>query len=191
VGSIEWHDVPALVHEYGLRIFAETGTHEGEGLKLALRFGFMRAYSIEANPRLCQKAIENVSKSFPRERFEIRNEKSPQGVDWILRQLDAPTLWWLDAHFPAMYGDDMTAEELPFFGEVQRIVTAGREHDVIIADDMQVWLDMSTPFPNEPGTFRGDPSEVYRAREILNETHITYIWREKGGFMLALPRCRT
>ena len=116
---------------------------------------------------------------------------SPEGIDWILSKLDAPALWWLDAHFPRLYGDLETRTDLPLLAEIEMIVAAGRTKDVILTDDMQIWFDTSVPFMPEKGVFKGNQVDIVRARQALAKTHVTYISREGNGFLLALPRCRT
>lgn len=189
MGSLKYHDVHMLRREFGLDLFAETGTHEGFGTMEALSHNFSRAISIESNPELLAAAHKRISEVYHPERFSLRAIASPDGVDWILEQLDAPTLWWLDAHFPRLYEDPATGDELPLLGEVTKIVRAGRTKDVILADDMQIWLETSHPFPAELAHMRGRHEEIARVVSLLEPTHMVYICREVSGFLLATPRC--
>lgn len=196
MGSVVWHDIAGLLSQYNLEIFAETGTHCGLAVDHALEQGFRRAFSIESNPSHVKEARSYLEERWSanqgvHRRFEIECKLSPEGIDWILSKLDAPTLWWLDAHFPRHYGDFDTRLDLPLLAEIERIVAAGRTRDVILTDDMQIWLDTSTPFVQEKGVFRGNPLDIVKARQVLAKTHVTYLSREGGGFLLALPRCRT
>lgn len=195
MGSLAWHDIEGLITQYNLEILAETGTHCGLAVEYALNAGLRRAYSIESNPSHVETAKNYLDAAFPPQgvfrRFEIECKTSPEGIDWILERLDAPTLWWLDAHFPQHYGDYNTPPVLPLLAEVERIVAAGRTKDVILTDDMQIWLETSIPFVPEKGVYRGHVLDIVKARQALAPTHITYVSREGNGFLLALPRCRT
>lgn len=189
MGSLKYHDVPMLRREFGLELFAETGTHEGFGMMEALACNFRHCISIESNPELLEAARKHISEVYPEERYSLRAIASPDGVNWILKQLGGPTLWWLDAHFPRLYDDPTTGDELPLLGEVTRIVNAGRTKDVILADDMQIWLETSHPFPSEHAHMRGRHDEIARVVALLEPTHLVYICREVSGFLLAIPRC--
>lgn len=189
MGSLQWHDVPSLIWEFGLELLAETGTHEGNGVAYALDYGIRKAYSIEASLKHHETAKRRLSQMFKPERYELRCEPSPDGVDWLLSQLDAPTLWWLDAHFPELY-EAGEAEPLPVVAEVRKIVAAGRARDVIIADDMGAFTATAVPPPPGPGVVRGTDMAVREIQSMLHPTHFTYLSREASGFIIALPRCR-
>jgi hypothetical protein len=77
-------------------VFIETGSCDGDGIQLALDAGFKTIYSIEIAPEHYEHCVErfkdnqNVNLIFGDSRVEL---------DKLLKTIDEPITFWLDAHY--------------------------------------------------------------------------------------------
>jgi len=117
--------------EHGLRILVETGTYMGE-TAWALRRDFDRIETIELEPTLARLAGIRF--------HHTRNVRVHQGdsaavLPQILATLDAPALFWLDAH-PST---DRTARggPIPLRSEIAAIAAHPGAGHVVLIDDLQ------------------------------------------------------
>jgi len=187
-----------FIDRYGTRIFIETGTGGGEGLKYAATFPFDRLYSVE----IFQKFYELAKKNFEGDnRVAIINAKSDQALDVLLQILpqDAPILFWLDAHFPgADYKQASYAEEkgvdirLPLEREVE-IISRHRllKRDVIIIDDLRLYEDGDYAHGNTPELLGGAVPEkrgVAFVEKAFGESHFLNRDNSREGYLALIPR---
>jgi hypothetical protein len=76
-------------------VFIETGTYHGDTIKLALKNGFQKVYSVELNQELFDAACEMFRGD---ERVHLVYGESPEGIESILSDLNEEATFWLDAH---------------------------------------------------------------------------------------------
>lgn len=76
-------------------VFVETGTYMGDTVRLAKDFGFKTIHSIELDDNLFDRAV-NLFKSDPS--IHIWHGDSIDALIEIMKHLDAPATFWLDAH---------------------------------------------------------------------------------------------
>jgi hypothetical protein len=115
---------------FGLHTLVETGTFVGDTV-YAMRRDFSRIVSIELDRRLA----ENARRRFARERhIAILHGDSKALLPQVLKTLDHPALFWLDAH----WSGGVTARgevETPLLDEVATIASHPVEDHVILIDD--------------------------------------------------------
>lgn len=120
-----------LANKYKLKVFVETGTYRGETIN-ALKNSFDSLYSIELSSDLYDKAKARFNR-YPH--IKIYNGDSKDILPQIVKQLDEPALFWLDAH----YSGGVTAfSENPIIHEVTTIIKAKKE-DVVVIDDLRLF----------------------------------------------------
>jgi hypothetical protein len=103
---------------FGLTTLVETGTYYGEMIAAVLH-RFRRIYSIELDPRLARLAQQRFRKY---SHVEIVESDSQRAIPRLLRQLNEPCLFWLDAGYFGWGGD---------VGNPNRL---GTEFSAILAD---------------------------------------------------------
>ena len=173
---------------YALKNFVETGCWHGDGIAYAYHTGYKEIHS-------CDIGLEYVEEC--REKFpdaKIVHSESMQYLKDLLPTLEGKSLFWLDAHFPELYGTNNDAEELkiPLIPEIKLIKSLKKDYqnDVILCDDMR--------------TFRSTDNPRYKADEIddklymdvdwnkfiniLSDTHDAKLINEYDGVMVFTPQ---
>jgi hypothetical protein len=190
VGSLTQFDLGALIAKYGLLHFVETGTGRGESLAHAARFMFRTLCSCEVEPSLADAA----SKAFESDsRITVHRVDSETFLSVVcdLIPREEPILFWLDAHFPgADYGlkgygaETDPARRLPLSRELSILSGLRGCRDVVIADDLRIWLDGAFGHGNAPAGIR---HLLPRRRDagffadILGATHaVSFDYRHEG-----------
>ena len=198
MGTLARFDLNKLIEQYGTLHFVETGTGSGDGIAHAMRFGFRTLWSCESVPQLAAA----TSAAFEIDnRVRIINAKS---VDFLLDvcasiPVDEPILFWLDAHFPgADYGlathgaEQDPAIRLPLRSELEVIIkqrTAGR--DVLLADDLRIWIDAAFGSGNLPASVRPFCPRERDASffaDMLGSTHEVKFDFTNEGYVIVTPR---
>ncbi len=173
---------------FGLTSFIETGCWNGDGIEYAYKSGFSNIKSCDVNKKYVDLCLEKFPEA------EIAFQESLSWLESILPTATEKTLFWLDAHFPDMYGEAESTEEMriPLIAEIELIKQLKPDYsgDVIVCDDMR--------------TFRSDKNPRYREGEledhllldvdwdaftnILNETHDAVLLNEHDGVMVFIPK---
>lgn len=128
---------------YRLETLVETGTFMGQMIS-GISTRFTKVYSIELDPTLAARAKELFSDL---SNVEVMQGDSGERVAEVLRQLDGPALFWLDAH----YSEGITArgqDETPILRELAHILEDPREH-VILVDDARDFVGGAYPSMDE------------------------------------------
>jgi hypothetical protein len=115
--------------KFGLRILVETGTYYGEMVS-AMHSRFDVIYSIEQDPDLAARATREFSK-YPHIRI-IRGDSQAALAD-LLKSLDKPALFWLDAGYYGWSG--MQGDKQRLGVELDAILRHGINGHVILMDD--------------------------------------------------------
>jgi hypothetical protein len=138
---IKHRQLRRLALEHGLRIFVETGTHRGDTVE-AMRRQVDRVISIELDWRLAARARRRFRRH---PQVRILHGDSARLLEPLLRDLDRPALFWLDAHVYEL--DEEAArgeEETPVLKELESIHSAPASGHVVVVDDARL-------FGAEPG----------------------------------------
>lgn len=121
------------VREYGekcgLRTLIETGTYYGEMVS-AMRSRFDRIYSIEYDPELAARAKLEFSK-YPH--IRIIQGDSQTALPELLKSVDKPALFWLDAGYYGWSGEQGDKKRLGV--ELDAILRHKMNGHVILMDD--------------------------------------------------------
>ncbi|MFZ4099503.1 MAG: hypothetical protein ACOYKZ_04155 [Chlamydiia bacterium] len=123
---------PAGFHEFNYnRVFFETGTYGGSGIKAALQAGFPVVHSIDIEANSYRDA-QRMFKGYP----QVHLHRGDSGRDlWkVIRYIHEPITFWLDAHLgnevPGRTSHTAVAREL------QQIARHPRKDHTILIDDM-------------------------------------------------------
>ena len=117
------------------KVFVETGTLDGTGVKLAKSVGFEHIQSIELDEK-CYNFATCVFKD--NKNIKIYQGDSASVLNNVLESIKDNTVFWLDAH-PLGY---LTINNTPIKGELKAIkdwmVTTGLK-PIILIDDMRLF----------------------------------------------------
>ncbi|MGH7266101.1 MAG: glycosyltransferase [Candidatus Rokuibacteriota bacterium] len=134
--SIDPALLDALTSALGLRVFVETGTHRGDGVETARRH-FDAVYSIERSEIHHARAAARFADD---RRVHVIRGDSPAALAALVPALpDAPTLFWLDAHWSPTDPDERGRGECPLLAELAAIERLGDTSAVAI-DDARLFL---------------------------------------------------
>lgn len=116
----------ARLAPYRRRVFVETGAYAGDGIYAALGAGFEEIWSIEIVP----ECAENCRKRFAGDpRVNIILGASEEKFPEVLRKINEPATFWLDAHgFPNF--------NMPLVDELDAIRASGNKDHILLLDDM-------------------------------------------------------
>ena len=115
-----------------LRTFVETGTNEGETIEAASGI-FENCITIELSEELHGRASRRLA--YTRIRFELGD--SCQVLSRLSRELLAPAVFYLDAHFSG--GETARgAEDVPLLREVA-LLGARKQQDLLVIDDASLF----------------------------------------------------
>lgn len=116
--------------EYHLSNLVETGTYLGE-MVYALKDVFEKIYSIELSEQYAKRAQIYLRRQ---KHVKIIQGDSGDMVGELLREIDKPTLFWLDGHYSA---DDtaMGKKSTPILEELAHILRARDLKHVVLIDD--------------------------------------------------------
>ena len=119
---------------YKTSIFVETGTYMGDTLD-SLRNSFKKLYSIELDDRLFRRARDYFKNA---ENIKIIHGDSAKVLPVLLKKLDKPALFWLDAH----YSGEGTARgeiDTPIMRELAGVLKYIKMKPVILIDDARLF----------------------------------------------------
>lgn len=125
--------------------YFETGLWDCDddiSLKLALKCGFEKLYSVEIREDLCKKAEELLSSEKNCERLVIINDDSNFIEKYLVGNqiFDNKTLFFLDAHVDNVSIKNYT-NKCPLFNEINAIRKLKRNDHVICIDDVRILLN--------------------------------------------------
>jgi hypothetical protein len=114
---------------YGLRVLVETGTYYGE-MVVAMKNRFNEIYSVEFDSQLAQRAAKKFSR-WPH--LHILEGDSQKVVPELLKSLQQPTLFWLDAGYYGWAG--LHGNEQRLTSELEAILSHSIQKHVVLMDD--------------------------------------------------------
>lgn len=121
-------------------VFIETGTFKGKTTAWAAK-NFKKVFTVEYSSILYEAALKNLSKY---QNIKCFFGSSPARLPEILSQLDAPAIFWLDAHWcgGSTYG---AGDECPLLDEISLVIQKPENH-IIIIDDARLFLKPPSKF---------------------------------------------
>jgi hypothetical protein len=190
MGCISRLDIAALIKQYDLQYFVETGVGQAISLVHMVNFFPMRAYySCDYDEVIVRAAQWSLQKAPD---VHIVHARSKEFLETLLSWLpQQPILFWLDAHFAAWANSDDRRLYLPLADElsvIRRLRPEGR--DVIVMDDAAIYVDGPFQIPLDPGMRPTCPEErdIDFVHETLDGTHHIKVLYSDGGYVLATPR---
>jgi hypothetical protein len=115
--------------KFGLRILIETGTYYGEMVS-AMKSRFDEIYSIEFSPELTARAAKEFAKY---SHIKIIHGDSQIALPELLKSLESPALFWLDAGYYGWSGEQGDKKRLGV--ELDAILRHKINGHVILMDD--------------------------------------------------------
>ena len=170
-----------LIEKYGLKEFVETGCDDGKGLRHAIELGLEPRFSCDLN----WDSVANCTQW-----GTVSREDSVDFLKRMVRRNYEPTLFWLDAHFPEVFG--CTGEPWPLPKEVAILAKkVGIERDVVIMDDMQcIHSDDNPARSNDPAglDWQGVGGTIAELTEPFAKTHTATLHKVSTGILVLEPR---
>lgn len=193
MGNLASLKLENYISRYGTKVFFETGTHEGNGLKVAQQYDFEEIYSVE----IVKSQAEKMQLFFkPDKRIKILWETSLNAFKQLLPTIEGSILFWLDAHFPgadlglAPYNANMpNAIRLPLEEELKVIkgLRQGKK-DVILIDDLWIYRNNGRNLQRqELKPFESFSSDKFFC-EILADTHNAEIIEQDEIYCILTPK---
>ena len=186
--------------------FIETGTHDGQGVLSALRYGYKDIHSVEIQERLFEQTaglflsgltfmnykeleIETyASKDFfsmalgDDTRISLYRGDSVELLPMILQRIKSKSTFWLDAHYSGgLTGHSKVSGKMPLFEEVEAL----KQHDI---RDHTIMIDDIPQFEEYyPGDLSRLKSEIYEINENYTITEVPkpYCTTPNNRFLLA------
>lgn len=123
-----------VLEKYTNPIFFETGTYLGDSVKLALDTGFEKVISIEINKELQDRNEELFKKEIELENVQLFLGDTLVIMGDIIKNIDKPTTFWLDAHFDfGVCGE----KKCPLYEELDFISQSPIKNHTILIDDVR------------------------------------------------------
>lgn len=126
---VKQRTVLEYARRYGLRVLVETGTYYGE-MVAAMKNHFDAIHSVEYDSRLAERAQKKFAR-YPH--IHIHKGDSQRVVPEVLRSLQQPALFWLDAGYYGWAGLEGDKQRLA--SEFEAILRHPVARHVILMDD--------------------------------------------------------
>ena len=120
--------------KYQIDTFIETGTFMGDTIDVMKDY-FTKVYSIELDKYLCVRARKIFSKN---KNVKVYWGDSGVVIKKLIKDLDKPTLFWLDAH----YSGGVTAKgvkDTPIMTELTEILKSKIKGHIVLIDDARLF----------------------------------------------------
>jgi hypothetical protein len=121
--------VRGYAQRYGLRVLVETGTYYGE-MVAAMKNRFAEIYSVEFDSALACRAAKKFSR-WPH--IHILEGDSQKAVPELLKSIQQPALFWLDAGYYGWAG--LQGDKQRLTSELEAVLRHPIRQHVILMDD--------------------------------------------------------
>lgn len=120
-------------------VFVETGSYRGDAIQLAVEAGFKQIYSLDIDPN----ATEYCENRFPTHpHIHLINASSYGDGLWnVIKDINEPITFWLDAHWMLFEGTDQGEHPWPLLSELEQISRHPIKTHTILIDDMLIMQD--------------------------------------------------
>lgn len=145
-------------------VFVETGTFMGDGINNALKAGFQKIYSIEVAQQYIKLTSERFRKEIEEGIVNIIFGDSKLVMGDVIKNIDEPITFWLDAHWD--YGPGKGEVYCPLYEELTFIKNHKLKDHLILIDDMRVIGNASHHW--------GKTVQRDRIIELINEINQDY-----------------
>ena len=184
MGSFMTMPVETCITQFDLNAFVETGTYLGAGVACAR--GFRRLTEIHSVEMKREFYLGAKYMFTGDDRVKIWCGDSQEKLPDILSLPsleDKRILFWLDAHHPKFYGYD-EGTKLPLEAELTIIAeTRPRNNDVIIIDDLRMYIEDDYEYGNDKCADNCDFVE-----KIMGERYDIIKSLQHHGYLILLPK---
>lgn len=150
--------------------FLETGTANGDCVRLALEVGFKKIFSIELDENLQNENIHNYQSFINEGKVNLITGDSLWELSNIIPVLDKPTTFWLDAHQD--FGPK-GVKRCPLYEEISSIKMSNIKTHTILIDDMRML-----------GHWWGEGINIDELKNRILEINSNYKFTFENGFAL-------
>jgi len=163
--QLSWWDYADLFRTYKgtHKIFFETGTHQGDSVRDAIRLGYEKIISVEILPEL-QSVNQEYFKDYPQ--VHLYTGDSNQLITEMLTLVDSPALFWLDGHFE---------HGMPVWAELEAIKNHPIKTHTIIIDDIGLL------YPNDQDQLKQKILEINPAYQFVIKNQVRCNYMEQPG----------
>jgi hypothetical protein len=119
------------------RILVETGSWRGDGIQAALDAGYERVHSIDIDEQarhFCMSRFDLIIN--PDETITLYTGDSAECLYDIIKHINEPITFWLDAHWQFLEGTDPVENPWPLVLELEQIRMHTMKNHTIIIDDI-------------------------------------------------------
>ena len=153
------------------KIFIETGSYGGDGIMAAVNAGFRKIYSIELSEYYFNLVAERIEDRKLLDRVELLCGDSVDVLPIILKDINEPCTFWLDAH----WCDPNTATGKYPVPLIEELAIIGKHHiktHTILIDDCRLIRNKNSEWKDFKYTLQDIQNFIY----VINPDYrITYI----------------
>lgn len=180
-----------LVGQFDIVNFIETGCYQGDGIQCAIDVGinYPNIRSCDINMQWVLHCLDRFSNN-----VSIVCGPSAQQLPQMCVGLVGPTLVWLDAHLPEMYGlsPANSGYNMPVIEEICQIKNNkfDYQNDVIVIDDTRIINSTDNPRYRPGENICCEPItnlSINMIEKELSDTHRMIHVLEYEGYLLFLP----
>lgn len=159
--------IKSLANKYSITTFIETGTYLGTTTQ-AVKENFSKIFTVEIDPKLYQRA----KKKFKHDsKVIVKMGDSVKILPQILKDINAPCLFWLDAH----YSGGITSKgefETPIISELRNIFKHKIKNHIILIDDARDF------------TGKSDYPSIKQLRKITSQYSKSYSLKNQSDIII-------
>jgi hypothetical protein len=194
MGRIKRFNIRKLIDISGAEYFFETGTWRGDGLAYAAKYPFLKLYSSEIIESVATKAKKRFEQN---PKVMIVTSSSTEALQNVAPSLNAPCIFWLDAHFPGAeeglkeYNEfEDEAIKLPLEKEMEIIAKrTSAFRDIILVDDLRIYEEANYESGNLPqNVLPPKVRNVDFVTKLFGQTHTIIRSVKDEGYLIIVPR---
>jgi len=126
----------SVLSKYKNDIFVETGTLWGEAIEVAIECGFKKIYTVDIDPKKVEHSRKKFAKEVKSGQVEVLEGDTFKMFPDILKKIDAPATFWLDAHWD---GGPMGDYKCPLPFELEALLTHPIKTHTLLVDDRRIF----------------------------------------------------
>lgn len=159
-------------------IFVETGSYWGDGIQVALDSGFNKIISLECNEIYYNHCLNRFS---DKKNVEMHLGDSSVDLFNIIKDIDEPITFWLDAHFmcndPEQNLDNHPGRgKIPLIDELSQIKKHQLKNHTILIDDIDPLSNLS-PLGEFPPTGSVE-TQLDNLKEVISKINKKYQFQD-------------
>ena len=157
-----------VLEKYLNPYFFETGTANGDCVRLALEMNFERIFSIELDQELQNENLTKYKNEIKEGTVNLITGDSLVELDNVINSLDKPTTFWLDAHVD--FGPK-GIKRCPLYEELNSIGKSSIKKHTILIDDVRMF-----------GTWWGEGIFINELKSKILKINTEYKFVFENGF---------